>query len=79
MVVNDLYVIGVALFPVKTDTPPIIDPDAVLTFPILLRRLQVVRWGYSQVLKCLGSIEHPQLPQSDPLNVCRQVGEQAVA
>lgn len=72
MVVDDLYVVGVALFPAKTNTPPIIDPDAVLTLPIPLQRLQTVRWGHSQVPKCLGSIEHPQLPQSGPLNVCRQ-------
>lgn len=34
VIVNDLYSEGIAVFPRKTDPPLIVDPNAVLPFPI---------------------------------------------
>jgi hypothetical protein len=69
MVVYDLHVVGVALFPTETDAPTIIDPDTMLALPSPFQSLQVVGWGDAHVLQCLGPIEHSQLPQSSALNV----------
>jgi hypothetical protein len=69
MVVYDIHVIGIALFPAKADAPTIIDPDAVLPLPISFQSLQAVRRRDTQVLQRLGSIEHSQLPQRNTMDV----------
>lgn len=69
MIVYDIHIIGIALFPTEADAPTIIDPDAVVSLPISFQSLQAVRRRDTQVLQRLGSIEHSQLPQRNTMDV----------
>jgi hypothetical protein len=44
MVVYDLNVVRIALAPAKANSPLIVDPDAVLAFPIAPQGFQPVPW-----------------------------------
>ena len=69
MVVDDLDLEGVAAAPDEADAPLAIDSDAVLSRPISLQLLESIGRRDPQVFDSLGSVEHPQLPEGDPLNV----------
>lgn len=61
MIIGDLDVIRIALFPSKADPPLGVDPDAVLTLAVPLERFQVVsRWRH-QVLQRSCPMEIEQL------------------
>jgi hypothetical protein len=51
VVVDDLDILRSIRGPNETDTPLVIDPDAVLAFPIALEGLQAIAWGYPQVVQ----------------------------
>src|SRR5438132_179688 len=61
VIVDDLDIPCAVLAPVETDSPLIVDADAVLAAPAALQRLKAVARGNSQVLQTLGRIELPQL------------------
>jgi hypothetical protein len=42
VVIDDLYVVNPVSLPTKADTPLIVDPNAVLSSPITLQRLQTI-------------------------------------
>jgi hypothetical protein len=42
VIIHNLHVVGIAVAPLKTDAPLVIDADAVLPFSIALQRLQVI-------------------------------------
>jgi len=42
MVIHDLHVVGVIIFPVETDPPLIVDPDAVLALSASRKRLESI-------------------------------------
>jgi hypothetical protein len=44
MVVYDLNVVRIALAPAKANSPLIVDPDAVLAFPIAPQGFQPIPW-----------------------------------
>jgi len=44
MVIDDLDLLGRTITPNETDSPLIVDSDAVLTFPIATQFLQPVSW-----------------------------------
>jgi hypothetical protein len=69
VVVDDLDLEGVTATPDEADPPLAIDPDAVLPRSIPFQLLESIRWRDPQVFDPLGSVEHPQLPEADPLNV----------
>lgn len=72
MVVRDLDLVSVAVLPDEAHAPLLIDSDAVLTHPIAAELLQAVSGWVSQVADCSCVVDHPQLPQSDALDVTRQ-------
>jgi hypothetical protein len=43
MIIDDLYIKGVAVSPDKADTPLFVDADTVLAFSIAVQGLQVIR------------------------------------
>jgi len=57
VVVDDFDVCRPRLGPPKTDSKLIIDPDAVLPFPITLQRLETVTWWHSQVIESAGNLQ----------------------
>jgi hypothetical protein len=69
MIVYDIHIIGIALFPAETYAPTIIDPDAVLPLAISFQSFQAVRRGNTQVLQRFGPVEHSQFPQRSALDI----------
>ena len=49
MVVHDFDVNGITIHPDKTDSPLIVDPNTVLSYPVSMQCLQSVRRRYAQV------------------------------
>jgi len=72
VVVNDSYVVGVALLPAETDAPLVVYPDTVLALALTLEGLEAIGGRHPEVLKALGPIEHPELSQSATLEVRRE-------
>lgn len=68
MVVDDFYVIAVAIAPDKTDAPLIIDSDRVLPFPVSSKRFQLIPRRRSQNPQFRSCVELEQLPQRDALD-----------
>ena len=66
MVIDDLYVRRVAVFPDKADAPLIVDPDRVLAPAIALERFEAEA-GPFEVDKRRTGVEKNQLSQRDPL------------
>ena len=62
MVIGYLDVVRIALTPPKTDTPLVIDADAVLARPVSFELLKPVAWRRSEVLQGVSSIKDEQLP-----------------
>src|SRR5579863_5548819 len=61
VVIGDLYLVGVAFPPDEAHPELIVDPNAVLTFPVTMQRLQFVAGRNSQILQFLGRVNHGQL------------------
>ena len=64
MVVNDLDVMRVIFLPKETDTPLVIDPNAVLTRAVALERLKMITRRGSQVIQPGTGVKHSQLSAS---------------
>jgi hypothetical protein len=72
MIVHDLNVHGVTIPPAETDSPLVIDPDAVLSFALTLERFQPVGRRHSKVNQFHCVTNHFDLSSGNPLNVTRQ-------
>ena len=68
MIVDDFYVIAVAIAPDKTDAPLIIDSDRVLPFPVSSKRFQPIPRRRSQNPQFRSCVELEQPPQGDALD-----------
>jgi hypothetical protein len=68
MIVDDFHIVTMAFTPDKTDSPLIIDPDRVLSFPIASQRFQLISRGRSQNAQLRRSVKLEQFPQGDPLD-----------
>jgi hypothetical protein len=66
MVVCYFNVIGVSAFPVKADSPLIVDPDTVLPLAVALQGLESVARRDFQVLKVLGLAKVQELSPCNP-------------
>jgi len=63
VIVHDLHVEGVAVFPEKTDTVLVINADTVLPVAVSLQRFKVVSRSGRQIRQPLSCIEHSQFAQ----------------
>ena len=72
MVVGDLDVLRLFIFPVETDAPLVIDADAVLTLPISFQLLKLIAGRREQVAEILGIVQVDQFASRDPLHVARK-------
>jgi hypothetical protein len=61
MIVYNLHLVRITVFPFEAHSPSIIDADTVLTSAIAFQFFQSVGWRYSQVLQRYSPVEHPQL------------------
>ncbi len=57
MVVSNLDVLSLALCPVETDAPLVIDADAVLTLPISFQFLKLITGRREQVAEILSIVQ----------------------
>ena len=62
MIVRNLDIKGVSVFPMKADSPLIIDADAVLSGSVALQSFQTVSGWYTQILQLHGIFQEPQFP-----------------
>jgi hypothetical protein len=67
MVVTNLHVVGVAVFPNEAYAPLLVDPDAVLTGTSPSKSLEAVSGRNAQIHERLRRIDLRELPQSDSL------------
>jgi hypothetical protein len=51
MIVYNLHVIGVSFAPAKTDSPLVIDANAVLPSAVSRKLLQMISWGNSKIVQ----------------------------
>jgi hypothetical protein len=68
MIVGYFNVIGIPVFPVKADSPLIVDPHAVLPLAIALEDLKPIARRDSEVLKVPGLVKVQELPPCNPLD-----------
>jgi hypothetical protein len=68
VIINDLDVEGVSLTPHKTNAPPVVNTDAVLTLTVAFQGLKPVPQGHHQILQPPGAMEVEKLSTGDPFN-----------
>jgi hypothetical protein len=66
MIVDDLDVVGVTVFPPETDPPLFIDPDVVLSLSVPGKLFESVSWGNAHIIQRLGGVQQQELPQCHP-------------
>jgi hypothetical protein len=71
MVVHDFDCECIAILPVETDPPLVIDEDAVLTRPVASKHLKAIGRRDSQIIHCDSAIQHAQLAEGYLLNIAR--------
>jgi hypothetical protein len=72
MIVDDLNIEGIAIFPHEAYSVLVVDPYGVLTLSVVLERVQAIIGRHRQVLQFVGRIEHPELSPSDLDQGCRK-------
>jgi len=70
---DDLDVVRVSRPPAKTDSPLLVDPNAVLAGPVSLELLQAVARRQSQVIEYRRCVQHKELTERDLLYVRTQL------
>jgi hypothetical protein len=68
MVVNNLNVAGAMVAPRETDSPLVVDPDAVGTSAVALQRFQVISRRRFQIFQALRLMKIEQLTARRALN-----------
>ena len=69
MVICDLNIERVTVAPFETDSPLVINSDAVLPHAVAAQLLESICRRDSQVIEVDGIVEHAQFPQSHLLNI----------
>jgi len=65
MIIDDFNEFRATIAPLETDTPLIIDPDAVLTATIALQRLQSIARRQPQIAQVSRRVKISELPPRD--------------
>jgi hypothetical protein len=73
VVIDNFYVVGISVTPVETDTPLVIDANAVLALPIPVKRFETVCRRNTQVLERNRPIQHAKSSKSRPLDILREL------
>jgi len=69
MVINDFHIFRTRIGPAKTDTPLIVDANAVLAETVTLESFKVIPGRHSQIIKTAGDLELPELTSCDLSNL----------
>jgi hypothetical protein len=71
VIIDDLYLVSVALSPLETDAPLIVDSDAVLTLTVTVQFLQAIAGRDTQVLQRLRVVQHYELATGGVLDTLK--------
>ena len=71
MIVDDFNVARTAVWPIETDSPLIVNSDAVLTRPITRQFFESVTWRGQQIAQVFRIIQIKQLASRRTLNIVR--------
>ncbi len=74
MIIHDLNAPRRPIAPLETNTPAIINADAVTTLAISHQLFQPVARRYTQIIETVRKFKHIKLTPRYPLNVERQLG-----
>ncbi len=66
MIVDDFYVIRIAVTPNETDAESVVDPNTVLATAVAFESLEPVAREDGQVLQPMGGVQLPQFPLCYP-------------
>lgn len=69
MVVRYLDTIRIAIAPLETDTPLVVDANAVFPLAISVQLFEAIPRRYAEIGETRRRVEHPQLAQGDMLHV----------
>jgi hypothetical protein len=69
VVIHYLYIICIIVTPIKTNSPPVVNTDTVLSSPIAGQSFQTIGRRNPQIIDCPGVIQHSQFTQSRLLNI----------
>jgi hypothetical protein len=72
MVIDDLDVECTAIVPDKTDTPLIVNSNAVLARSLSFESLQRIAGRNLEIAESPSVIDHPQFPPGNMLNIMRE-------
>jgi hypothetical protein len=72
MIIYDLNIKRVALSPIKTDAPLIVNALAPLTLPIPTKFFKTIRRRDSEICYLDGAVQHTKLPQCNLLHIRRK-------
>jgi hypothetical protein len=72
VVVDDLDLMRVAVPPLETDPPLVVDPNAVLPHPLPRELLEPIPGRYSKIVEGLSGIGHYEFSQSHSLQTSRK-------
>ena len=78
MGVNNLNIFGAVLAPAKTDSPLVVDANAVLVFPIAFKRLKPIRRWCQQVSQFGCIVQHLQFACRDDVDIGESLDVRAV-
>jgi hypothetical protein len=72
MIVNDFNFMSIVVFgPNKADPELTVNPNAMLTLPVVFESFKPVGRRNLQIVQPCRSIEHPKFPESNRLDVMR--------
>jgi len=66
---------GVSIFPLKTDSPLVVDPKAVLPVAVSAQGLETAARNGSQIRKTSGAVQVVQSPLGDRSNIAKPAAE----
>ena len=78
VVIDNLDINRIPILPPETDSPLIIDPNAILTAPLSRELLQAIRRWAPQISKCFRRIQNQESSQSHALNSVESLGVSAL-
>jgi hypothetical protein len=64
VIIHNFHVVGVSVAPHKTDTPLVVDADAVLSRAVMFQLMKPVTRRHSQIHQALGRVKHQKLSPS---------------
>ena len=71
MVITELNILGISIFPAKAQSPLVVDTKAMLTLSIMLERFQAIAGRAAQVVQIDSLVDHDQFASSGIGNIRR--------